>query len=461
MKPVGPGRPSAAAGYAAPVPLMTEREVCVIGGMMVMLGPISLSLYTPAMPAMVEAFGTTIATVKLTLTVFFLGYAFSQLACGPLSDAFGRRPVALWFFGIYLVGSLVAMLAPSIAWFIAGRALQGVGCAAGIAVSRALVRDQYTGQASARIMNLIGTMLAVGPAVSPTLGGILLGTVGWHVIFVAMAAYGLVLVAVLAFRVPETNRAPDRRLASPSGAIASYARLLTDAAFMRAAVAAGAALGGIYTLAALLPFILIERIGLTPTQFGLAMLMQTGAFMSGTLIARPLLKRFHAHSLILPGLGLVATGAVGLSLGPLLLPLSTASVMLPISLWACGVALLLPGCTTGALAGAGPIAGAASALMGFLQIGSGFLGTCLSVFFPSPLTAMMVIVPLFAATAAGAHLLLAPRRAPGTAAPPVVAEMDDRVEATDLELAADPLGLVGAAGDEIGAGAGVKVQRER
>ena len=445
--PVSPAAPATPASPAssAPGPLMTEREVAVIGGLMVMLGPISLSMYTPALPTLVTAFGTPIATVKLTLTVFFLGFAFSQLACGPLSDAFGRRPVALGFFGIYLVGSVVAMLAPGVGLLIAGRALQGIGCAAGIALSRALVRDQYTGQASARIMNLIGTLLAIGPAVSPTLGGILLGVASWHVIFVVMAAYGLVLVAVLALRVPETNRAPDRAHASPRGIARNYRRLLTDRAFMRPALTAGCGLGGIYTLSALLPFILIERVGLSPTGFGFAMVLQTGAFMTGTLIARPLLKRHSAQSLVAPGLALVAAGAAGLALSPQLLPLSTASVMLPISLWACGIALMLPGCTTSALAGVAPIAGAASALMGFLQIGSGFLGTSLAVLFPSPLVAMMVLLPGFAVTAVGAHVLLAPRRQMAPA--PVTA-----VDATDLELAADPLGVVGAAGDEIEAG---------
>ncbi|MEP9354298.1 multidrug effflux MFS transporter [Xanthobacter sp. KR7-65] len=434
---------------AVPTPLMTEREVSVLGGMMVMLGPISLSLYTPALPTLVEAFGTSIATVKLTLTVFFLGFALSQLICGPLSDAYGRRPVALGFFGIYLCGSLVAMFAPTITWLVAGRILQGIGCAAGIALSRALVRDQYTGQASARVMNLIGTMLAIGPAISPTLGGLLLGAVGWHAIFIAMTVYGLVLVALLALRVPETNRNPDRSLASPKGVATSYLRLLRDRGFMRAALTAGLGLGGIYTLAALLPFILIERVGLSPTGFGLAMVMQTGAFMTGTIIARPLLNRYSAHSLILPGLCLVLTGAAGLAFGPLVLPLSTASVMVPISFWACGIALLLPGCTTAALAGFGPIAGAASALTGFFQIGSGFIGTSLSVLFPSPLMAMMMLVPCMALLSLSAHLLLAPR---GGAVPETDARQTDALDAADLELAADPLGVVGASGDEIEAG---------
>lgn len=428
----------------APAPIMSELRVAVSGALMVMLGPISLAMYTPAMPTLVVAFDTTPAAVKLTLTVFFLGFAFSQLACGPLSDAFGRRPVALGFFSVYMAGSLVAMWAPTMGWLILGRGLQGVGCAAGIAISRAIVRDQYTGQTSARIMNLIGTILAVGPAVSPTLGGVILGSAGWHMIFVAMAVYGVVLLALLAFFVPETNRARDAALASPVGIAKSYARLLSDRVFMRASLVLGGGLGAIYTFAALLPFVLIQQVGLTPTQFGLAMLAQTGSYMCGTLIAGRLLKRMSASALIPIGLVLVLAGAAGLGVGLRVLEPSVLTVMGPIGLWACGVALVLPGCTTAALAGFPTIAGAASALMGFMQIGGGFLGTAVAALFPSPLVALTTLMPAMALVAIAGHVLLRPIRSDGapTAAAP-------GIDATDLELAADPLGVVGAAGEEI------------
>src|SRR3954463_12396900 len=192
-----------------PVPLMSETRTAVVGALMVALGAISMALYTPAMPALVEAFHTTPATVKMTLTVYFGGFAFAQLVCGPLSDAYGRRPVALGFFSIYLLGSVIAAISPAIEWLVVGRLLQGIGVAAGIAISRAIVRDQFTGQRSARIMNLIGLMLAIGPAVSPTIGGVLLSTLGWHSIFVVMAVYGIVAVLVMGFWCVETNAAPD------------------------------------------------------------------------------------------------------------------------------------------------------------------------------------------------------------------------------------------------------------
>src|SRR4051795_3863307 len=300
---------------APPAPLMTETRTAVVGALIVALGSVSMSLYTPAMPALVDTFNTTPATVKLTLTVYFGGFAFAQLVCGPLSDAYGRRPVALGFFSIYLLGSVIAAFSPAIQWLVVGRMLQGIGVAAGIAISRAIVRDQFTGQRSARIMNLIGLMLAIGPAVSPALGGLILTTVGWHAIFLVMVAYGIVVVLVLGFGVRQTNRAPDPTKAHPSQIARSYMILLHDRGFMRAGLLLGLMLGGIYTLAVLLPFVMIDLVGLTPTQFGLAMICQTGSYMLGAAVTGRALRRIAAARLIPVGVVLGVVAGLWLAIG--------------------------------------------------------------------------------------------------------------------------------------------------
>src|SRR3954470_9552564 len=276
---------------------------------------------------LVEAFHTTPATVKLTLTVYFGGFAFAQLVCGPLSDALGRRPAALGFFSVYSLGSVIAAVSPAIAWLVVGRMLQGIGVAAGIAISRAIVRDQFTGQQSARIMNLIGLMLAIGPAVSPALGGVILSTVGWHAIFLVMVAYGIVVVLVLGFAVRETNRAPGPTKAHPSQIARSYLILLHDRGFMRAGLLLGLMLGGLYTLALLLPFVMIDLVGLTPTQFGLAMICQTGSYMLGPAVTGRALRRIPAARLIPVGVVLGVVAGLWLAIGLRLVRPSFISVI--------------------------------------------------------------------------------------------------------------------------------------
>jgi DHA1 family bicyclomycin/chloramphenicol resistance-like MFS transporter len=108
-------------------PVMSERRVALIGALLAAIGPISMALFTPAMPEIVEAFATEEAAVKMTMSLYFGGFAFAQLVCGPLSDAFGRRPVTIAFMGIYLAASIFALLAPTIELLITARFLQGVG----------------------------------------------------------------------------------------------------------------------------------------------------------------------------------------------------------------------------------------------------------------------------------------------------------------------------------------------
>lgn len=262
-------------------PLLTERFAGALGAMLVALGPISMALYTPAMPTLVDVFGTTMSAVKLTLTSYFAGFALAQLVVGPMSDAYGRRRVAAAFVALYVVGSLAAAFSGTVEQLFLARLVQGIGAAAGVAISRAIVRDCFVGQQSARIMNAIGIWLAVGPAISPTLGGLILATLGWHAIFVAMIVYGVALLAVILALMPETNRAPDPARARPAGLAKAYGILGRDLRFLRPSLIMGLTVGALYALGTMLPFVLIGTVGLTPTEFGMGMLFQSGSYILG------------------------------------------------------------------------------------------------------------------------------------------------------------------------------------
>ncbi|GAC1328499.1 MAG: multidrug effflux MFS transporter [Beijerinckiaceae bacterium] len=419
---------------------MSPTRTAVLGALIVALGPISLALYTPAMPTLVQAFATDPATVKLTITLYFVGFAFAQIICGPLSDAYGRKPVALAFFSIYLVGSLVAVFSPTITWLLAARALQGIGAAAGVATSRAVVRDQFTGQASARIMNLIGLMFAIGPAVSPSIGALLLQTLGWHSIFVLMVVYGLVVVGATLFGISETNPNINPAAARPGNVVRSYAALCRDRAFMRYSLVMSFAFGGLYTLPALLPFVLIGMVGLSPTQYGLATLIQTLSYASGNLVTMQLLRRTDALRLVPFGLAILVVAGMALAIGLRLYPPGLLTIIGPTAVWAFGSAWIVPGATTGALANAGERAGAASAFMGFLQIGGGLLGSLIAaMLFPDAFRALVNVLPVMAIGGAIAYALLGGG----------IWQRGRRPDQRDVEIAVDPMGIVGAAGEEI------------
>ncbi|KQT52720.1 multidrug transporter CflA [Aureimonas sp. Leaf454] len=381
---------------------MSERRTSLVGGLLVAVGPVSMALYTPAMPTLVSAFDTSEAVVKLTLTLYFGGFAVTQLLCGPLSDAFGRRRVTVLFMLLYLAGSVLALLARDIAWLLAARLLQGIGASVGVATARAIVRDQFLGERSARIMASIGIVLAIGPALSPTIGGIALHLSSWHAVFLLMVAFGLGIVALALFVMKETGR-PDRALALPSRLVGSYRQIFGDPGFLASAFTLGGAVGTLYTLATVLPFVLIGRAGLTPAEFGLGMLGQSGMFLAGSLALRLLMRHRPAADLVAPGLGFMLAGAAALFAAGFAEP-TYLTVMGPVGLYAFGIALVIPAMTTAALAPFPSIAGAASAALGFVQMGMGLAGGLVCAAMADPVRAVQLVVPALALTSLTGYL---------------------------------------------------------
>ncbi|WP_099826515.1 multidrug effflux MFS transporter [Oceaniglobus indicus] len=382
---------------------MSERRVSMIGALLVAIGPVSMALYTPAMPALVDAFGSDESVVKLTLTLYFGGFAFAQLIAGPLSDALGRRPVTVAFMAIYCAASLLALFAPTIGVLIVARFLQGVGASAGIAISRAIVRDLFTGERSSRIMNLIGIILALGPALAPTIGGLTLALAGWRAIFALMVVMGAAVIVVTLVSMRETV-VPDRSRLKPGALLRSYGMLLTNGHFLTTSTVMAGALGALYAQATFLPFILMDEVGLSPTQFGVGMLMQSGFFFAGSLAVRVLMPRFGAYALVPVGLVFIAAGSTGTAT-LLIWPPSFLHVMVPVAVYAFGIAFVMPAMSTAALAPFGRNAGAASSLLGFLQMGSGLLVGTLGAFMGDAVFAMGLLIPLMGALACGAYAL--------------------------------------------------------
>ena len=381
-------------------PVMSGRRTAIIGGLMVATGPLSLTLYAPALPSLVTDLGTTDAGGKLTLTVYFAAFALAQLLCGPLSDRFGRRSTGIAFFAIYVLGSLVCTFAPSLEVLLFGRILQGFGVSAGVALSRAMVRDLFVGREAIGILTLINLVLTVAPAVAPTLGSVIMLVGSWHLMFVVMGAFGLAIIALLGFSSRETLAEERRVPLHPKTILSNYGRLLRAPAFLLPAGTLASAFGGFYASAALLPFVLIDQIGLTPFQFAMAMLIQTGSFITGNLVAGRLSKHIDGWQLVVIGLVLIALAGLGYAIGPRLWPDEVLGVMIPVGFWMLALACISPSATAAAMSGFGEIAGSAGALTGFFQMGGGFLASLAgTLFFPEARTALVTLMPALAAAA--------------------------------------------------------------
>ena len=382
---------------------MSERRTSLIGALLTTIGPVSMAVYTPAMPELVEAFGTTESAIKLSLSVYFGGFAVAQLVAGPVSDAFGRRKATLAFLTIYIVGSLIAAFAPTVDWLLAGRLIQGIGASVGITVSRAIVRDQFSGAEAARILNMVGIMLAIGPAAGPTLGGLALSLSGWQAIFVLMVIFGIGTSLTVSLLMAETTT-PDRTLLRPTRLVRAYATLIADPRVLFSALVLGGCIGALYAQSTMLPFVLINHVGLTPSQFGFGMLMQSGFFFAGSVALRLLARRMGERGALRTGLVLIGIGGAMIALSVHFIAPTFLSIMGPVAVCSFGIAFVSPYITTAGLAPHPQIAGSAAALIGFIQMASGFVGGVAAAMIGDPLTAFGTVIPLMEFMAIAAYL---------------------------------------------------------
>ncbi|MEQ8602845.1 MAG: multidrug effflux MFS transporter [Marivibrio sp.] len=373
---------------------------------LVALGALSTSLYTPSLPAIGADFGASSAAVQRTLTSFLVGFAGAQLVIGPLSDAFGRRPVLLVGLAAYVGAGIFCALATTVEQLTLGRFFQGFAACAGPVVGRAIVRDLFEGAAAARAFSAVGTALAVVPALAPILGGAIQAQLGWEAAFLALAAIGLALLGLSSLKLHETiaERRPDAL--NPARLVRIYADLLRNRVYMGHALAGGLVFGGFFGYFADAPFLFIGELGIAPDVFGLLMVFTVGGYAGGSYLSGRLAGRWPRRRVILTGTGISVLGAlllIGFS-GDL----TVARVIGPMCVYTLGFGLTLPASFAGALAPFPRVAGSASAMLGFVQMaGAGAASVAVQPLYDGGALTLGYVVLAMSAAAFLAHAVLA------------------------------------------------------
>ncbi|MCW3814009.1 multidrug effflux MFS transporter [Micromonospora sp. DR5-3] len=348
------------------------RLVLVLGSL-IAIGPLTIDMYLPALPAITTDLQTTSAAVQLTLTGTLAGLALGQLLIGPLSDAVGRRKPLLAGIGLHIVASVLCAIAPNIGIVGTLRVLQGLGVAASSVVAMAVVRDLFSGAAFARLFSRLMLVMGVAPILAPTLGSGLLRWSDWRGVFIALAVFGALLVTVAAFGLAETLPPERRRRGGVAATVRDYGALLRDRTFVGLVLVAGLAMAALFAYVAGSSFVFQQQYGLDEQQFGIAFGAGAVGLITATQLNVRLLRRYSPQRILVTAL------AVGTAAGLVLLAVAATGfgglAAILASLWVvlAAAGLAMPNAPALALSRHGEAAGTAAALLGAVQFGVGAL----------------------------------------------------------------------------------------
>jgi DHA1 family bicyclomycin/chloramphenicol resistance-like MFS transporter len=343
-------------------------RTAMVLGLLSVTGPLAIDMYLPALPAIGESLGASNGEVQLSLMAYMAAVAVCQLIYGPLSDMVGRKPPLYFGIGIYIVGSLAAALSPSVGWLVAARFLQGVGACASMSLPRAIVRDNYTGAPAAQLMSLLMLVFSVSPILAPLAGSVVILFGEWQLMFYVMAGVGALSLVLLVFGLKETRPKPARLNSGIGSALTSYWKLLRDGRFMGLTLIGTFGMSSFMAFLGNSSFIYIEHYGLTPTEYSLAFSVNAVSFFGVSQLTGRLVGRFGLNRVVRFAVGGYATAMLAL-FALYVAGLDSIFVLGGGMFIAFGfLGLVLPSTGVLAMEEQGEIAGAASSLMGTVQM---------------------------------------------------------------------------------------------
>ncbi len=342
----------------------------VVLGALSAFGPLSLDLYLPGLPQLADDLGASASAAQLTLTACLLGLAVGQLLSGPWSDAVGRRRPLLIGVGAYIAASLACAFATSIEALVALRFVQGLAGAAGIALSRAVVRDLRSGPAAARLFAALLLVNGLAPVLAPVLGGQLLQSTDWRGLFVVLAAIGGAILAGTALVVPESHPPALRRGGGLGNTLLVFRALLRDRRFVGCTLASGLAFAAMFAYIAGSPFVLQDVYALSPMQFSAVFAINAVGLVAVGQASSPLIARLGPGPVLGAGLVACAIGGAAL-LAVVLAGIGLVGILPALFLVVACIGLVFPSGTALALQGSPSAAGSASGLLGLAQFAVG------------------------------------------------------------------------------------------
>lgn len=408
-------------GRFAPLRANTLSLIAMLAAILV-VGEMATDMFLSSLPTLAFFFDASTSRVQLTLSVYLFGFALAQLVYGPLSDRFGRRIPLLAGTALFVVATIGAALSTSIEMLIALRFVQSLGGAAGYVIALAIVRDMHDRDMAASMLARMGTVIGLAPAIAPVIGGYLLVWLGWQANFVFLAAWAVLVMVLFTLLIEESNRHPDPHALRPLNIARNFGQLVLNRVYLGYALTMVFAFATFFAFISGAPFVFIEVLGVAPQNFAWLITVLVVGFVAGTTLADRLTRRMGVERLFEIAVLVAAFGGITTGLLPWLGIASIAGIIVPMVVFAFAMGFIFPLGTAGAIGPFPHMAGAAAALLGFLQSAAGAaFGVLVGLLHDGSVIPMTSVMGLTTSLSLAVFLMLLWRR-PGENVDSVTAE---------------------------------------
>jgi MFS transporter, DHA1 family, multidrug resistance protein len=349
------------------LPRAPSRLFSLALGLTALITPLAVHIFLPVIPAVKAELALSDAQAQFTFSVALFTMAFATLVYGSLSDRFGRRPVLLSGLALFLIGTAISVVAPSVATLAAGRLVQAIGAGCAMTLVRVIARDAYRTEHLIRVIAYLTMFYTLGPMISPFVGGILVDTLGWRSVFAfALAAGGAITITAYA-AIPETRSAPGPAPGSNSGILPAYVALLRRPVFTAFVLQSGFNSGAFMTMASASSTLMKELLHRPSTEFGLYFLVFPIGLLLGNLLASRVGSRASNETLILAGSALSLATVLVQALLLLNGNVQPLTIFVPGFFLTMAQGIALPYTQVGAMAVIPSLAGTAAGIGVFMQ----------------------------------------------------------------------------------------------
>jgi len=374
---------------------INKSFLIVLLGLLAALSTLTIAMYIPGFHQMAADFRVDESQIAFTLTSYFIGITIGQLIYGPIIDHFGRKKPLLISLIIYVLTTVVCSVADSLDMMITVRFLQALGASAGMVSALAIITDVFEPQHRAKAFSLVMTVLGVAPILSPTLGSFFVASFNWESVFYALTGYGLIVLVLVFFFLPETILYQSKERLSGKLIMKNYGKVIRNKIFLLYAIGGSLANSVIFAFVAASPAIFMGFYKIPPKQFALLYGISAAGAMAGNYLNGILVKKINFKKMMIFGsvILLVLTAAF-VTAAYLMKDFPIELVVVALFFILLSVGLIYPNTVTSALSPFKELSGSASAMNGSFMMGmSAFITAVVGVLGrPAPFTMFAIMM---------------------------------------------------------------------